>query len=151
MELGLYDSELGAHSSRVDVLDRELAELQPELLKYATSIHDSRQRVRELSWLSVESRRVALATIATPSRADAPRRRPVAAVRHAIAAKAPATHLGGQTEGQGSTGKCNAPHVGERPCLVRRFDVEFVVEISRRAPLGIPTSLSSDSHRPGCR
>ena len=28
------------------------------------------------SWLSVESRRVALATIATPSRADAPRRRP---------------------------------------------------------------------------
>ena len=26
--------------------------------------------------------------------------------------------LGGQTEGQGSTGKCNAPHVGERPCLV---------------------------------
>ena len=28
--------------------------------------------------------------------------------------------LGGQTEGQGSTGKCNAPHVGELPCLVRR-------------------------------
>ena len=45
--------------------------------------------------------------------------------------------LGGQTEGQGSTGKCNAPHVGERPCLVRRLrDVEFVVDISRcRAPL----------------
>ena len=46
--------------------------------------------------------------------------------------------LGGQTESQGRTGKCNAPHVGERPCLVRRSPmyVEFVVEISRcRAPL----------------
>ena len=43
--------------------------------------------------------------------------------------------MGGQTEGQGSTGKCNAPHVGERPSLVRRH-VEFVVEISCcRAPL----------------
>ena len=29
--------------------------------------------------------------------------------------------LGGKTEGQGRTGKCNAPHVGERPCLVRRL------------------------------
>ena len=48
------------------------------------------------SWLSVESRRVALATIATPSRADAPRRRPVAAVRHATAAEAPATHWAGR-------------------------------------------------------
>ena len=47
------------------------------------------------SWLSVESRRVALATIATPSRADAPRRRPVAAVRHATAAEAPPTHWAG--------------------------------------------------------
>ena len=57
--------------------------------------HDSRQRVRELL-LSVESRRVALATIAAPSRADAPRRRPVAAVRHATAAEAPATHWAGR-------------------------------------------------------
>ena len=48
------------------------------------------------SWLSVESRRVALATIATPSRADAPRRRPVAAVRHATAAEATATHWAGR-------------------------------------------------------
>ena len=47
------------------------------------------------SWLSVESRRVVLATIATPSRADAPRRRPVAAVRHTTAAEAPATHWAG--------------------------------------------------------
>ena len=56
--------------------------------------------------------------------------------------------MGGQTEGQGSTGKCNAPHVGERPCtcLVRRaYDVEFVVsmivvwQFGRRAP-GSPRS-----------
>ncbi|EOD29952.1 hypothetical protein EMIHUDRAFT_233353 [Emiliania huxleyi CCMP1516] len=48
------------------------------------------KKTRELNFIffsavSVESRRVALATIATPSRADAPRRRPVAAVRHATA------------------------------------------------------------------
>ena len=96
------------------------------------------------SWLSVESRRVALATIAAPSRADAPRRRPVAAVRHATAAEAPATHWAGRQKAS-STGKCNAPHVGERPCLVRAYHVEFVVEISRcRAPLHRSTS---DSHR----
>ena len=89
------------------------------------------------SWLSVESRRgVALATIATPIRADAPRRRPVAAVRHATAADSGTCHpLGGQTEGQGSTGKCNAPHVGEDRASFAA-DIEFVVEISRcRAPL----------------
>ena len=34
--------------------------------------------------------------IAAPSRADAPRRRPVAAVRHATAAEAPATHWAGR-------------------------------------------------------
>ena len=39
--------------------------------------------------------------------------------------------MGGQTEGQGSTGKCNAPHVGERPCLVRRL-----LERQRVAPGG---------------
>ncbi|EOD19786.1 hypothetical protein EMIHUDRAFT_255588 [Emiliania huxleyi CCMP1516] len=58
--------------------------------------HDSRQRACGSSWLSVESKRVALATIATPSRADAPRRRPVAAVRHVTAAEAPATHWAGR-------------------------------------------------------
>ena len=54
--------------------------------------------------------------------------------------------MGGQTEGQGSTGKCNAPHVGERPCLsFAAYGVEFVVEILRcRAPLHRSTS---DSHR----
>ena len=49
-------------------------------------------------------------------------------------------------KGQGSTGKCNAPHVGERPCLsFAAYGVEFVVEILRcRAPLHRSTS---DSHR----
>ena len=90
------------------------------------------------SWLSVESRRVALATIATPSRADAPRRRPVAAVRHATAAEAPATHWAGRQKARAALASATRL-MSERPCLVRRAadaDVEFVVEISRcRAPL----------------
>ena len=89
------------------------------------------------SWLSVESRRVALATIATPSRADAPRRRPVAAVRHAIAAEAPATHWAGRQKARAALASATRlmSESDRGPCLVRMY-VEFVVEISRcRAPL----------------
>ena len=100
------------------------------------------------SWLSVESRRVALATIAAPSRADAPRRRPVAAVRHATAAEAPPTHWAGRQKARAaaSTGKCNARLMSESDrASFAAYDVEFVVEISRcRAPLHRSTS---DSHR----
>ena len=90
------------------------------------------------SWLSVESRRVALATIATPSRADAPRRRPVAAVRHAIAAEAPATHWAGRQKARAALASATRlMSESDRASFVRAYDdVEFVVEISRcRAPL----------------
>ena len=90
------------------------------------------------SWLSVESRRVALATIATPSRADAPRRRPVAAVRHATAAEAPATHWAGRQKARAALASVQRASC-RRATVPRSFavyDVEFVVEISRcRAPL----------------
>ena len=96
------------------------------------------------SWLSVESRRVALATIATPSRADAPRRRPVAAVRHAIAAEAPATHWAGRQKARAALASERASYrEGDRASFAPAYDVEFVVEISRcRAPLHRSTSAS---------
>ena len=106
------------------------------------------------SWLSVESRRVALATIATtPSRADAPRRRPVAAVRHATAAERHLPPIGraDRRPGQTSTGKCNAPQSESDRASFAAYDVEFVVEISRRAPLHRSTSDSHTSSRAGCR
>ena len=118
------------------------------------------------SWLSVESRRVALATIATPSRADAPRRRPVAAVRHATAAEAPAPPIGradrrpGQ-QWQVQRASCRratvrasfAAHDAHAHAHDVVVVVEFVVEISRcRAPLR-STSLynGGSSSRGGCR
>ena len=98
------------------------------------------------SWLSVESRRVALATIATPSRADAPRRRPVAAVRHATAAEAPATHWAGRQKARAALASATRLMSESDRASFAAFDVEFVVEISRcRAPLHRSTS---DSHRP---
>ena len=98
------------------------------------------------SWLSVESRRVALATIATPSRADAPRRRPVAAVRHAIAAEAPATHWAGRQKARAALASATRLMSESDRASFAAYDVEFVVEISRcRAPLHRSTS---DSHRP---
>ena len=89
------------------------------------------------SWLSVESRRVALATIATPSRADAPRRRPVAAVRHATAAEAPATHWAGRQKARAALASATRlMSESDRASFAADADVEFVVEISRcRAPL----------------
>ena len=88
------------------------------------------------SWLSVESRRVALATIATPSRADAPRRRPVAAVRHAIAAEAPATHWAGREKARVALASATRLMSESDRASFAAYDVEFVVEISRcRAPL----------------
>ena len=88
------------------------------------------------SWLSVESRRVALATIATPSRADAPRRRPVAAVRHATAAEAPATHWAGRQKARAALASATRLMSESDRASFAAFDVEFVVEISRcRAPL----------------
>ena len=75
------------------------------------------------SWLSVESRRVALATIATPSRADAPRRRPVAAVRHATAAEAPATHWAGRQKARAALASATRlMSESDRGCLVRAYD-----------------------------
>ena len=98
------------------------------------------------SWLSVESRRVALATIATPSRADAPRRRPVAAVRHATAAEAPATHWAGRQKARAALASATRLMSESDRASFAAYDVEFVVEISRcRAPLHRSTS---DSHRP---
>ena len=98
------------------------------------------------SWLSVESRRVALATIATPSRADAPRRRPVAAVRHAIAAEAPATHWAGRQKARAALASATRLMSESDRASFAAYDVEFVVEISRcRAPLHRSTG---DSHRP---
>ena len=88
------------------------------------------------SWLSVESRRVALATIATPSRADAPRRRPVAAVRHAIAAEAPPTHWAGRQKARAALASATRLMSESDRASFAAYDVEFVVEISRcRAPL----------------
>ena len=88
------------------------------------------------SWLSVESRRVALATIATPSRDDAPRRRPVAAVRHATAAEAPATHWAGRQKARAALASATRLMSESDRASFAAFDVEFVVEISRcRAPL----------------
>ena len=98
------------------------------------------------SWLSVESRRVALATIATPSRADAPRRRPVAAVRHATAAEAPATHWAGRQKARAALASATRLMSESDRASFAAYDVEFVVEISRcRAPLHRSTG---DSHRP---
>ena len=88
------------------------------------------------SWLSVESRRVALATIATPSRADAPRRRSVAAVRHATAAEAPATHWAGRQKARAALASATRLMSESDRASFAVYDVEFVVEISRcRAPL----------------
>ena len=88
------------------------------------------------SWLSVESRRVALATIATPSRADAPRRRPFAAVRHATAAEAPATHWAGRQKARAALASATRLMSESDRASFAAYDVEFVVEISRcRAPL----------------
>ena len=88
------------------------------------------------SWLSVESRRVALATIATPSRADAPRRRPVAAVRHATAAEAPATHWAGRQKARAALASATRLMSESDRASFAAYHVEFVVEISRcRAPL----------------
>ena len=88
------------------------------------------------SWLSVESKRVALATIATPSRADAPRRRPVAAVRHATAAEAPATHWAGRQKARAALASATRLMSESDRASFAAYDVEFVVEISRcRAPL----------------
>ena len=98
------------------------------------------------SWLSVESRRVALATIATPSRADAPRRRPVAAVRHATAAEAPATHWAGRQKARAALASATRLMSESDRASFAAFDVEFVVEISRcRAPLHRSTT---QAHRP---
>ena len=98
------------------------------------------------SWLSVESRRVALATIATPSRADAPRRRPVAAVRHATAAEAPATHWAGRQKARAALASATRLMSESDRASFAAYDVEFVAEISRcRAPLHCSTT---DAPRP---
>ena len=95
------------------------------------------------SWLSVESRRVALATITTPSRADASRRRPVAAVRHATAAEAPATHWAGRQKARAALASGTRLMSESDRASFAAYDVEFVVEISRcRAPLHRSTSAS---------
>ena len=105
------------------------------------------------SWLSVESRRVALATIATPSRADAPRRRPVAAVRHATAAAAPATHWAGRQKARAALASATRLMSESDRASFAAYDVEFVVEISRcRAPLHRSTTHGARaSSRGGCR
>ena len=96
----------------------------------------TRASVGGSSWLSIESRRVALATIATPSRADAPRRRPVAAVRHATAAEAPAPHWAGRQKARAALASATRLMSESDRASFAAYDVEFVVEISRcRAPL----------------
>ena len=91
------------------------------------------------SWLSVESKRVALATIATPSRADAPRRRPAAAVRHATAAEAPATHWAGRQKARAALASATRLMSESDRASFAAYDVEFVVEISRcSGPAGGP-------------
>ena len=78
----------------------------------------------------------ALATIATPSRADAPGRRPVAAVRHATAAEAPATHWAGRQKARAALASATRLMSESDRASFAAYDVEFVVEISRcRAPL----------------
>ena len=86
------------------------------------------------SWLSVESRRVALATIAAPSRADAPRRRPVAAARHATAAERQLPPIGRADRSEKARAAlASATRLmseSDRASFAA-YDVEFVVEISR--------------------
>ena len=73
---------------------------------------------------------------ATPSRADAPRRRPVAAVRHATAAEAPATHWAGRQKARAALASATRLMSESDRASFAAYDVEFVVEISRcRAPL----------------
>ena len=104
------------------------------------------------SWLSVESRRVALATIATPSRADAPRRRPVAAVRHATAAEAPPTHWAGRQKARAALASATRLMSESDRASFAAYDVEFVVEISRcRAPPSTSLYNGGASSRAGCR
>ena len=75
-------------------------------------------------------------TIATPSRADAPRRRPVAAVRHATAAEEPATHWAGRQKARAALASATRLMSESDRASFAAYDVEFVVEISRcRAPL----------------
>ena len=74
--------------------------------------------------------------MAAPSRADAPRRRPVAAVRHAIAAEAPATHWAGRQKARAALASATRLMSESDRASFAAYDVEFVVEISRcRAPL----------------
>ena len=130
----------GLSAARTVAFARGEASIQTRCMR-----HDSRQRACGSSWLSVESRRVALATIATPSRADAPRRRPVAAVRHATAAEAPATHWAGRQKARAALASATRLMSESDRASFAAYDVEFVVEISRcRAPLHRSTS---DSHR----
>jgi len=111
-----------------------LREARRALLRVACAM--TRASACGSSWLSVESRRVALATIATPSRADAPRRRPVAAVRHATAAEAPATHWAGRQKARAALASATRLMSESDRASFAAYDVEFVVEISRcRAPL----------------
>ena len=115
-----------------------LREARRALLRVACAM--TRASACGSSWLSVESRRVALATIATPSRADAPRRRPVAAVRHATAAEAPATHWAGRQKARAALASATRLMSKSDRASFAAYDVEFVVsmivEISRcRAPL----------------
>ena len=83
--------------------------------------------MRELLAESVESRRVALATISTPSRADAPRRRSVAAVRHVTAAEAPATHWAGRQKARAALASATRLMSESDRASFAAFDVEFVV------------------------
>jgi len=111
-----------------------LREARRALLRVACAM--TRASACGSSWLSVESRRVALATIATPSRADAPRRRPVAAVRHATAAEASATHWAGRQKARAALASATRLMSESDRASFAAYDVEFVVEISRcRAPL----------------
>ena len=105
-----------------------LREARRALLRVACAM--TRASACGSSWLSVESRRVALATIATPSRADAPRRRPVAAVRHAIAAEAPATHWAGRQKARAALASATRLMSESDRASFAAYDVEFVVEIS---------------------
>ena len=113
-----------------------LREARRAFRRVACAMTRASERACGSSWLSVESRRVALATIATPSRADAPRRRPVAAVRHATAAEAPATHWAGRQKARAALASATRLMSESDRASFAAYDVEFVVEISRcRAPL----------------
>ena len=132
----------GLSAARTVAFARGEASIQTRCMR-----HDSRQRVRELLWLSVESKRVALATIATPSRADAPGRRPVAAVRHATAAEAPATHWAGRQKARAALASATRLMSESDRASFAAYDVEFVVEISRcRAPLHRSTTQAHIKH-----